>query len=347
MMSKTLLIQIPCFNEAETLAETISDLPRSLPGVARIIILVVDDGSTDNTTQVALTCGVDYVVRHRRNRGLAQAFMTGLNTSIALGADIIVNTDADHQYPGKYIQELLGPILSSAVDLVIGDRQSATNVHFSFIKRLLENLGSWVMRRLSQTDAPDAASGFRAYSRYAALRLQVHNNYSYTLETLIQAGRERMAIAHIPIQTNPSLRPSRLHSGILNFIWRQSGTIIRSYVLYQPLQSFFLLGIPFILAGGFLIGRFLFFYFVRDAGIGRYVQSVSIGGTLTVFGIFMVFLGLLGDAMRANRQMMQEVLCRLRDGSHPVSDGNAFYVNGSLLIHKQKDEQLEPELSKE
>jgi glycosyltransferase involved in cell wall biosynthesis len=338
-MSKTLVIQIPCYNEAETLGETIADLPRALPGISEVIILVMDDGSTDDTVQVALKSGADYVVRHRHNRGLAQAFMTGLNTSLALGADIIVNTDADHQYPGRYVVELVAPALANTADLVIGDRQPGSNVHFSPVKRLLENLGSWAIRILSQTTAPDAASGFRAYSRYAALRLQVHNNYSYTLETLIQAGKERMAIAHVPIQTNPSLRPSRLHKGNLSFIWRQGGTIIRSYVLYQPLQSFLLLGIPFVLVGALLIGRFLFFYFSGGSGVARYIQSVSIGGTLLIFGMVMVFLGLLGDALRANRQMMQEILVRLRGQSHLAAEKVGFEADGSPLIHEEDDKR--------
>ena len=315
MTGPTLVVQIPCYNEATTLGETIADIPRSLPGISRVLVLVVDDGSTDNTGQVALESGADYVVRHRTNRGLAQAFMTGLTTALSLGADVIVNTDADHQYPGKYIGALVAPALAGTADLVIGDRQPGQNIHFSPLKRLLERLGTWFIRVISGTDAQDAASGFRAYSRFAALRLHVYNSYSYTLETLIQAGKERMAIAHVPIETNPALRPSRLHSGLLDFIWRQSGTIIRSYVLYQPLRSFLLLGAPFLLIGAFLLLRFLYFYFSGDSGIGRHVQSVSIGGTLTIFGIFLVFMGLLGDAIRANRKVMEEILVRQREQS--------------------------------
>ncbi len=286
-----LVIQIPCYNEEKTLVETIADLPRSLPGVNSVTILVVDDGSSDNTTQVALENGADYVVRHRQNRGLARAFMTGLSTALAMGADIIVNTDADRQYPGKYIRDLIAPILAGKADLVIGDRQPGTNVHFSLVKQKLEVLGSWGIRLLSQTDAPDAPSGFRAYSRYAALRIQVYNNYSYTLETLIQAGRDRMAIAHIPIETNPALRPSRLHKGILHFIWQQSGVIIRSYILYQPLKSFFIAGIPFLVVGGGLILRFfvlLFFRPIRDWKIYsvrfHWRHSFHFGSVFTVPG---------------------------------------------------------------
>lgn len=332
-----LFIQIPSYNEAQTLGETIADLPKTLPGIAHIRVLVIDDGSNDDTIQVALNSGADFVVRHRHNRGLAQAFMTGINTALALGADIIVNTDADHQYPGRYIGELVSPIISDQADLVIGDRQPGKNLHFSPLKRLIQVLGSWLVRRISQTNAPDAASGFRAYSKYAALRIQVHNSFSYTLETLIQAGRQGMAIAHVPIETNPHMRPSRLHKGILNFLWRQGGAIVRSYVLYQPLKSFFLLGFPFLTIGSFLILRFLFFYFSGDSGVGRYVQSVSIGGTLSVFGMLLIFMGLLGDAIRANRNVMEEILIYLREKNDLDMDYREFDINGNPVITNKKE----------
>lgn len=305
-----------------------------------MLVLVVDDGSTDRTAEIALQSGADYVVRHRKNRGLARAFMTGLTTALALGADVIVNTDADHQYPGSYIPDLVRPILSGAADLVVGDRQSAQNIHFSPVKRLLEQAGSWLVRVLSRTDVPDAASGFRAYSRFAALRLQVHNDYSYTLETLIQAGRTGMSVAHVPIHTNPPLRPSRLHSGMHSFLWRQSGVIVRSYVLYQPLQSFVLLGSPFVLAGILLIARFLYFYLVNESGIGRHVQSVIIGGTLAVVGMLLLVLGLLGDALRANRQIIQECEMRLRE-SDCLTSGMPSGLYGDRVVHRadHDDEQ--------
>ncbi len=332
-MPKTLVIQIPCYNESQTLAETISDLPKTLPGFGKVIVLVVDDGSTDDTSQVALKSGADFVVCHRQNQGLGRAFMTGINAALALGADVIINTDADHQYPGKYIPDLVSPILSGKADLVIGDRQSGTNVHFSPVKRLLERWGSWLVRLLSQTNAPDAPSGFRAYSRYAALRIQVYNSYSYTLETLIQVGREKMAISHLPIETNPGLRPSRLHKGILSFIFHQSGTIIRAYTLYQPLKTFVGLGIPFLLFGAILIGRFLFYYFIGETGVGRYAQSVSIGGTLAMFGLVLIFFGLLGDAVRANRAITEEVLIRMRD-QEMINSGIPTEINGAPVLHR-------------
>lgn len=322
-----LIIQIPCYNETQTIAQTLSDLPKAIPDIDEIFVLVIDDGSTDNTAQVALENGADYVVRHRKNRGLARAFMTGITTALSLDADIIVNTDADLQYPGKYIEDLVRPLITGKADMAIGDRQPGSNEHFSPIKQKLEVLGSWALRALSQTDAPDAPSGFRAYSRYAALRVHVYNDYSYTLETLIQAGRERMAIAHIPMQTNPTLRPSRLHKGIPHFIWRQSGTILRSYILYQPLKSFSAVGIPFLAIGLGFILRFLFYYFTGQSGVGRYVQSVSIGGTLAIVGVFLFLLGLLGDAIRANRKILEEIMVKLREES--ASSHNNFYTNNS------------------
>ena len=329
-----LIIQIPCYNESETIALTLADLPRQIDGVDELKVLLIDDGSVDDTAAVGLQNGADYVVQHPSNRGLAKAFVTGIQTSLALSADIVVNTDADNQYPGHYISDLIAPILKRKADIVIGDRQVDKNQNFSPIKRFLESFGSWFMRVVSGTDAPDAPSGFRAYSRYAALHLQVFNRYSYTLETLIQAGKERMKLAHLPIITNPTTRPSRLHKGILNFIWRQSGTIIRSYVLYQPLKTFLLASVPFLLTSAILIGRFLYFYFTNQSGVGRYIQSVSIGGTLGIFGLMLVTMGLLGDAISTNRQMMEEVVIRQRDEFRVAED--TIEINGCRLLRREE-----------
>ncbi len=330
-----LIIQIPCFNEQETIASTLADIPRQIDGVDELEILLIDDGSTDDTARIGLENGAAYVVQHPSNRGLAKAFVTGVQTALALGADIVVNTDADNQYPGHYIPSLIAPILAQQADIVIGDRQVDKNTNFSPLKRMLESLGSWSMRVVSGTDAPDAPSGFRAYSRYAALHLQVFNRYSYTLETLIQAGKERLRLGHLPIVTNPTTRPSRLHKGILNFIWRQSGTIIRSYVLYQPLKTFLLASVPFLLSSIILIGRFLYFYITNQSGVGRYIQSVSIGGTLGIFGLMLVTMGLLGDAIATNRQMMEEVVVRQRDEFRVTSGTKA--INGCRLLRREVD----------
>jgi len=330
-----LVIQIPCYNEEATIKETLAELPTQIPGVDEIVVLLIDDGSRDNTIQVGLESGANYVVSHPSNRGLAKGFITGIQTALALGADIVVNTDADNQYPGRYITDLVQPILQKRAEIVIGDREVSKNEHFSPIKRFLEALGSWFMRVVSGTEVMDAASGFRAYSRYAALRLQVHNQYSYTLETLIQAGKERTKIAQIPIKTNPATRPSRLHKGIFNFIWRQSGTIVRSYVLYQPLKTFFLVSIPFFLTSAILLGRFLVLYLNDLTGVGRYTQSVSIGGTMGIVGIMLVMIGMIGDAVKTNRQAMEEIIIRQRDITQITKDTDE--INGcKIYSHKRK-----------
>ena len=307
-----LAIQIPAYNEANHLPTVLEQLPRQLPGIDEIVIVVVDDGSSDGTAQVALEHGADFVLRHRQNRGLSRSFVNGIQFCLALGADIIVNTDADNQYPGSQIGKLIEPLLQGQADMVIGDRQTLENQHFSPFKRAMEYLGSSVIRRVSNTNVPDAVSGFRAFSRYAALRFQVYNPYSYTLETLIQAGKGQMKIESVPIDTNPATRESRLHKGMFNFIWRQGGAIIRSYVLYQPLRTFLSIGGILFLAGAILLGRFLIHYLFL-AQTSRFVQSVSIGGTFLVAGIILIMFGFLGDAFSANRQISEEVMIRQRD----------------------------------
>ncbi len=332
-MPKKLVIQIPCFNESEILPEVLHELPRQIAGIDEVIVLIIDDGSSDNTVQVALDNGANFVVRHPQNQGLATAFTTGMRTALALGADIIVNTDADNQYPSRYIPDLVKPIVDGRASIVIGDRQNFKNPHFSPLKRLLEELGSWSMRVVSQTRVPDAASGFRAYSRFAALRLHVFNKYSYTLETLIQAGKERMKIESLPIETNSFRRPSRLHKGMMNFMIRQGGTIIRSYALYQPLKTFGIMSLPFFAVGLALLLRFLYFYVTNATGVGRYAQSVSIGGTLMVVGIILLMLGVLGDVIRANRQTMEEILLHQRDGLRISEKDDQF--EGCKVIQKK------------
>ena len=309
---KKLVIQIPAYNEAENIAGTLADIPRRYEGIDEVQVIVIDDGSTDGTARVALENGADAVIRHRRNRGLSRAFISGIQFALALGADIIVNTDADNQYPGNEIQRLIQPILNDSADLVIGDRNPAENAHFSAVKRRMEAFGSWIARKVSGTSVPDTVSGFRAYSRYAALPLQVFNPYSYTLETLVQAGKSQMKIAYIPINTNPNLRESRLHNGLLQFIWKQGGVIVRSYVLYQPLRTFVSLGAVFLAAGLALLLRFLIYYFITNTA-GRLLQSVTIGGTLTIVGIILIIIGFIGDSVRASRQISEEILVSLRD----------------------------------
>lgn len=308
-----LVVQIPCLNEAETLPLTLADLPRQIDGVDRITVLVVDDGSTDGTAQVARDLGVEHVVRHPYPRGLAAAFHSGLDAALKLGADVIVNTDGDNQYPQAEIPRLIGPILRDEADLVIGDRQTATLAEFSPLKRILQGWGSWVVRLASNTQVPDATSGFRAFSREAALRLNIFTQYTYTLETIIQAGKKGLRVAHIPITTNPRLRQSRLIRNEWDYVKRSTATIVRIYALYEPLRTFGLISLPFVLVGAGLIGRFLYFYLTGQVeGVARYVQSVFIGGTALVIGFLIFLFGVLADLVAANRALLEETLYRLK-----------------------------------
>jgi glycosyltransferase involved in cell wall biosynthesis len=250
-----LIIQIPCLNEAETLPAVLSTLPKSLPGIDCIEILIIDDGSSDETIGVAQAHNVHHIIRHNQNLGLARAFTDGIEKSLELGADIIVNTDGDTQYPAEYIPQLVQPILDGRADIVIGDRQVHTIPHFSRTKKLLQWFGSWMVRTVSGTGVPDTTSGFRAYSREAALRLNILSRYSYTLETIIQAGKMGLPIESVPITTNPPTRPSRLQRNAWHFIKAQAGTILRLYAFYEPLRTFTYIALPFLLSGLFLLGR--------------------------------------------------------------------------------------------
>lgn len=306
-----LLIQIPCYNEAGTLPQTIADLPIAIPGISQIETLVVDDGSDDDTAVVAANLGVDHIIRHPHNQGLARAFQSGLDTCLRLGADIIVNTDADNQYPGRYITELVAPILAQQADIVVGNRQVAQIEHFSPIKKALQHLGSWTVRSLSGTDVPDAPSGFRAYSREAALRLNILTRYSYTLETIIQAGKQGLSIVSVPVETNPPKRPSRLQRNMWHFIKAQAGTIVRIYAFYEPLRTFGYLALPFLLTGLGLWTRFGFIY-LSGQGAGRFIQSVTIGTGLLLVGVLILLFGIQADISSKHRQLTQEMLYRLK-----------------------------------
>lgn len=308
-----LIIQIPCHNEAATLPEVLAEMPREIAGISQIETLVIDDGSSDDTAAVAASLGVTHVVRHARNLGLARAFQTGLDACLRLGADIIVNSDGDNQYPGRYIPGLIAPIRDRQADIVIGDRQISRNPYFSPLKKRLQKLGSSVVRTISGTDVPDTVSGFRAYSREAALRLNVLSKFSYTLETIIQAGKMGLAIASVPVDTNPPTRPSRLQRSTWHFVKSQASTILRVYAFYEPLRTFSYMAAPFVAAGIFLIVRFLYYYFfTAERGVGRFSQSVTLGTGLFLVGIIVLLFGVQADIAGKHRQLTQETLYRLR-----------------------------------
>lgn len=306
-----LIIQIPCLNEEKTLPVTLADLPKELPGIDEIEVLVIDDGSTDSTAEVACEHGVQHIVRFKNNKGLAEAFMAGLNTCLELGADIIVNTDADNQYKAEYIRALIQPILDGKADIVIGDRQVETIAHFSFIKRKLQRLGSWVVRRFSGTTVPDTTSGFRAYSREAALRMNVISRFTYTLETIIQAGKKNLAVTHVPVQTNSMLRKSRLFRSIPSYIKRSISTIFRIYVMYEPLKAFMFVGSVLFTAGFLVSLRFLYFYFFVDRGAGH-IQSLILSAVLMLLGFQMGVLGVIADLIAGHRRLTEDTLYRVK-----------------------------------
>jgi glycosyltransferase involved in cell wall biosynthesis len=306
-----LLVQIPAFDEEDTLGAVIDAIPRRIDGIDRVEVLVVDDGSADGTLDVARVHGVDHILRHNHNRGLAATFQTGLDAALRLGADVIVNLDADHQYPPDQIPALVAPILSGQADLVVGDRQVDRVEHFSPLKRLLEKFGSWVVRQASSTRVPDAPSGFRAYNREAALRLFVMTDFSYTIDNLIQAGKRGLVVAHVPVRTNPT-RPSRLHRGNWNFVKRQGATIVRAYATYEPLKTFFYLSLPFLLAGAFLLIRIAILFVEQGFRLPGNLQSLVIGFTSAIIGFLILLFGLLADRIGDNRRLMEEILYRLR-----------------------------------
>jgi len=307
-----LIIQIPCYNEAETLPLVLEGMPSSIPGVDIIETLIIDDGSLDDTASVAKALGVDHYISHTRNMGLAAAFATGLERCLKLGADIIVNTDGDNQYPARFIPDLVGPIVGRKADIVIANRQVDRVAHFSPLKKFLQATGSWLVRAVSGTEVPDAPSGFRAYSRETALRLNILTQYSYTLETIIQAGKLGLRIVSVPVDTNPPTRPSRLQRSTWHFIKAQTSTIVRLYAFYEPLRTFSYLALPFLLAGILLLLRFFGFYLVGEQGIGRHVQSVIIGVGLIVVGSFIGLFGLQADIASKHRLLTQEILYRLK-----------------------------------
>lgn len=324
-----LIIQIPCLNEAETLPETLAALPRRVPGVDVIEFLVIDDGSTDGTADVARRWGVHHVVRHRRNRGLAAAFRSGLDRALAEGADIIVNTDGDGQYEGADVAALVAPVLEGRADIAIGDRGVADNAHFSYPKRLMQRVGSSVVQGLAGTHVSDAVSGFRAISRAAAQRINVTTEFSYTTDMLIQAGRKRMAIVSVPVRTHAAVRPSRLFRSIPRFVMQTGITMARAFTAHKPLRAFVGTGSVIALVGLAPIVRFLWFW-AGGQGDGH-VQSLVIGGALLVLGTLVAIMGMLADLVAANRKLIEENLARTR-----ALEDRIVALHGLALVDQDK-----------
>ncbi len=300
-----LIIQIPCYNESETLEVALNALPKHIEGIDKIEYLIINDGSKDNTVEVAKKWGVNYVVNFRRNKGLAKGFMAGLDACLRSGADIIVNTDADNQYCADDIEKLVRPIIDGKTDIVIGERPIDKTAHFSPLKKKLQHLGSWVVRKASKTEIPDAPSGFRAYSRDAAMQMNVSNEYTYTLETIVQAGRNKIAMESVPIRTNEELRPSRLFNSMFGYVKKSMVTILRAFMMYKPLMFFSILAaIPFGI--GLIIGiRFLVFYFM-GTGAGH-IQSLILASTLLLLGFTTFVIGLQADIISANRKLLEDI----------------------------------------
>jgi len=303
--SMKLIIQIPCYNEATTLPETLKSLPRHIDGIDQVEILIIDDGSQDKTAEIAHLNGADHIVRLRKNQGLASAFRAGLDACIRLGADIIVNTDADNQYEAQDIPKLIQPILQGNAELVIGDRGVATEEAFTPLKRKLQTLGSYVVSKASGLDIPDATSGFRAMTRETALHTNILSNYSYTLETLIQAGNHNISVTSVPIRTNPPRRPSRLMHGMWDYLIRSSITIIRAYAMYRAIRVFFTIGLIMLTAGFALGVRYMVFFFQGQGG--GHVQSVIIAAVLIIVGFQTILNGLIADLIASNRKMLEEI----------------------------------------
>jgi len=310
-----LIIQIPCLNEAQTLPATLRDLPDRIEGIDVIETLVVDDGSRDGTAEVARAHGVAHIVRFTRRKGLAAAFMAGLDASLKCGADFIVNTDADNQYSGGDIATLLQPLLDGTADIAIGDRNIQSQASMSWSRKLLQRIGSWVVRQVSGTGVPDTTSGFRAYTREAAMRTTIVSEFTYTLESIIQAGKKRMAIAHVPVATNPVTRESRLFGSVFFYLKASAATIIRIYTMYEPFKVFGFIGLATFAVGVLISGRFLVYYLMGE-GTGH-IQSLILSAVLIIVGFQVMLIGLLADVISSNRKLIEDLLYRVRSLQDP------------------------------
>src|SRR5947209_1650627 len=338
-----LIIQIPCFNEEAQLPVTLNLLPREVAGFDSVEWLIVDDGSTDATVDVARAHGVDHIVRLTNHKGLAAAFQAGLDAGLKLGADVIVNTDADNQYEAQDIPKLVEPILRGQADMVVGDRQVHTIEHFSALKKLLQRLGSWVVRQASQTDLPDTTSGFRAYNREAALQMQAVSKFTYTLETIIQAGKLLVAVDHVPIRTNPKTRESRLFPSMAKYVRRNALSIFRIYTQYEPLKVFWLgaavMGIPALI----IFIRFVILYIGDAHGARGHIQSLIAGAVLFIAAMLLGALGVIGDLLDAQRTLSQRTLERVRRIELQLGVEPSHYESGAAAAGGREGDREAPE----
>jgi glycosyltransferase involved in cell wall biosynthesis len=317
-----LIVQIPAYNEEKTIAQTIKDIPRRIDGVTEVETLVIDDGSSDATADAAKRAGATHVVRLGAHRGLASAFIAGIDASLRLGADVIVNTDADNQYAGADIAKLVAPIVRGTAEVVIGDRNVASSPHMSGMKRLLQRLGSWTVSRASGLDVPDVTSGFRAFSREAAGQINVFNPFTYTLETIIQAGNRNLGVMSVPVRTNPPTRPSRLYRGVGTYLRKSATTIFRIYTLYRPLKTFFAIGMTMLLLGTVIGARFLFHFLGGDRS--GHIQSLILAAIFLIAGFQTLLIGLVADLISVNRRLSEEVLVRLKRSESPAAAAKPF-----------------------
>ncbi|OOO00370.1 MAG: glycosyl transferase [Epulopiscium sp. Nele67-Bin004] len=319
-----LIIQIPCYNEEQTLPITFADLPKEIDGIDTIEYLIINDGSRDRTVEVAKELGIHYIVDMPNNRGLAKGFMSGIHACLSLGADIIVNTDGDNQYNGHDIEKLVRPIIDGEAEIVIGDRETDSIGHFSPLKKKLQKLGSNVVRKASNTEVSDTTSGFRAYSRDAAMKLNVISEYTYTLETIIDAGNKKLAIKNVPISTNEKLRDSRLFSSMWGYIRKSAITITRTYAMHHALRLFCMVGILFILAGLAIGGSFLVDY-ITFGGAGH-VQSLILSAIFIIIGVQSIFFGMLADGISALRKIGDELLYRVKKSEYKSQDQKVVHL---------------------
>ncbi len=340
------IVQIPCYNEEATLPQTVADIPTQIAGVDIVEILIIDDGSKDRTVEIARELGVHHIVAHKSNKGLAASFRSGLAHCLELGADIIVNTDGDNQYAGADIPKLIAPILRGEADVVVGDRRTASIAQFSLTKRLLQALGSWAVRRFSGVGIPDAVSGFRAISREAALKLNIVSAFSYTIEMLIQCGRKRFTVTSVPVRTNPKTRESRLFTSIPSFIRKSATTMLRIYSMYEPLKTFFYLGIVLTLIGAVPVLRFLYHYAIGQGG--GMIQSLVLGGVLVMLGMTTFLIGMLADLISFNRQLIEMTLEKVRridlaqQELLSARNGNDMTLPGALSRVEQRIADWDP-----